>query len=52
MGSARVTPVLATTMTGSDEVKVTSSKSTVPEMVTVVLSTVTSSSNAVPARLP
>ena len=49
MGSARVRPDLATTMTGTDEVKVTASKLTVPEIVPNVLSTVISSSNALPA---
>ena len=40
MGSSGINPDLITRMTGSDEVKVTSSKLTVPEIVTVVLSTV------------
>src|SRR5215204_3176497 len=44
-----VSPVLYTKMTGTDEVKVSLWKSTVPEIVTVVLSTVMSSSNSVPS---
>ena len=51
MGAARVLPDLATTMTGTDEVKVTTSKKTVPEIVPNVLSTVISLVNALPARV-
>src|SRR5215218_4853543 len=49
MGSSAIRPDLITRMTGSDEVKSTPEKATVPEIVTVVLSTVTSSSNSLPA---
>jgi hypothetical protein len=44
-------PDLSTTMTSSDEVKVITSKLTVPEIVTVVLSTVLTSSKSVPSRV-
>ena len=52
LGSSTKLADLSTKMTGSDEVKVSTSKLTLPEIVTVVLSTVLTSSNSVPARVP